>query len=209
MFCTSTAAGPCFEGANIECGTGGVAGAVDSVWKNGKTIGYTTIGGGAVCGICGAGLVDAVALMLEDGVIDETGTFEKGDKFYITDHLYISQKDIRNFQLAKSAIYSGIRVLASKTELSLKDSCELYIAGGLGFYLNGNNARKTGILPSENLSSQHTVGDAALAGTQACMLSKNMLNRAKKLAKEAEYIDLSADAQFLDEYIQNMNFLSE
>lgn len=204
FFCTSTAAGPCFEGANIECGMGGVAGAVDSLrFAEGK-LSYTTIGGAAPCGICGAGLVDAVALMLEKGVIDETGAFVRGDKFYIADGVYVSQKDVRNFQLAKSAVCSGIRVLAARAGLALS-SLELDIAGGLGFYLDGKSAEKTGLFPKEN-SLRRAVGNAALAGTEACMLSKAALAKAIELAENTQYIDLSADADFMDEYIGNMNF---
>lgn len=205
--CTSTAAGPCFEGANIECGTGGVAGAIDGVSLSGGKISYTTIGGEPPRGICGAGLVDALAVMLQSGVIDETGAFEEGEKFEIGGGVYISQKDVRNYQLAKSAIYSGIRVLAARAGLTLAEM-RLYIAGGLGFYLDGENARKTGLLPAENAPLQTVIGNAALAGTRLCMLSKRALERAVRLAKETEYIDLSADADFMDEYIGNMGFES-
>lgn len=206
FLCTSTAAGPCFEGANIECGTGGVAGAIDSVRESGNGIVYTTIGGGAPCGICGGGLVDAVALMLEKGAIDETGAFQQEDNFRISENVYISQKDIRNFQLAKSAVYSGICVLAERAGVLPQNLRKLYIAGGLGFYLNGESARKVGLLPKENAANQQAVGNAALAGTQACMLSRAALAKAEKIAAEAEYIDLSADAEFMDAYIENMNF---
>ena len=207
LLCTSTAAGPCFEGANIECGTGGVAGAIDRVTSEGGKITYTTIGGAAPRGICGAGLVDAVALMIECGAIDETGAFAEGDKFYISDKVYISQKDIRNFQLAKSAVSSGINVLSARAGLGLCREDSLYIAGGLGFYLSGESARKVGLLPAG--AGTRVIGNAALAGTQACMLSKAALGRAKKLAAEAEYIDISADHAFMDEYIENMNFPEE
>lgn len=203
--CTSTAAGPCFEGANIECGTGGVAGAIDSVRLNGGKIEYTTIGGGEPRGICGAGLVDALAVMCESGAIDETGAFEEGDQFTIGGGVYISQKDVRNYQLAKSAICAGIRILAERAGLNLAERT-LYIAGGLGFYLDGENARRTGLLPAEGAEHQRVIGNAALAGTRMCMLSRAALERAIKLAAETEYIDLSADAEFMDAYIENMNF---
>ena len=205
FLCTSTAAGPCFEGANIECGTGGIEGAIDGVHMNGSEVTYTTIGHKEPRGICGTGLVDALAVMLESGVIDETGAFEDGDRFEIGGGVYISQKDVRNYQLAKSAIYSGIRVLAARAGLDLPQM-KLYIAGGLGFYVDGENARKTGLLPAEDAQLQKVIGNAALAGTRMCMLSRAALERAIALAKETEYIDLSADAEFMDEYIENMNF---
>ena len=205
FLCTSTAAGPCFEGANIECGTGGVAGAIDNVRLEDGKVTFTTIGGEAPRGICGTGLVDALAVMLESGAIDGTGAFGEGDRIVIGGGVYISQKDVRNYQLAKSAICAGIRVLAERAGLALADM-KLYIAGGLGFYLDGENARKTGLLPAEGAAHQKVIGNAALAGTRMCMLSRAALERAKKLAAETEYIDLSADAEFMDEYIENMNF---
>ena len=205
FFCTSTAAGPCFEGANIECGTGGVAGAVDSVRTEDGKVAFTTIGGEPPRGICGAGLVDALAVMLGTGAIDETGAFVEGDKFVIGGGVYISQKDVRNYQLAKSAICAGIRILAERAGLALAEK-NLYIAGGLGFYLDGANARKTGLLPAEGAERQKVIGNAALAGARLCMISRAALERAKKLAAETEYIDLSADAEFMDAYIENMNF---
>lgn len=207
FYSTSTAAGPCFEGANIECGTGGVAGAIDHLTiKDGKTE-YTTIGDKEPVGICGAGLVDAVAEMFKCEVFDESGAFNGDeDKFYLTDKVYISQKDIRNYQLAKSAVFSGIKVLIMRSGLEYKDIDKLFIAGGLGFYLNKENAVETGLLPKELKDKIEVIGNSALAGTRACMLSKKCLEFAEKLAKDTEYIDLSADPDFMDEYILNMNF---
>ncbi len=203
--CTSTAAGPCLEGATIECGLGGVPGAIDSVrWKGGKTE-VTTIGGGKPRGICGAGLVDAIAALLDGGIIDGTGAFLKGDRFLLAEGIFLTQKDVRSFQLAKSAICAGIRVLTERAGLSAK-LVPLWIAGGLGYYWNADNARKVGLLPSENAGGQHVVGNAALAGTQACMLSRAALQRACALAARTEYLDLSADEAFMNEYIQNMQF---
>ena len=112
---------------------------------------------------------------------------------------------MRNYQLAKSAICAGIRILAERAGLNLAERT-LYIAGGLGFYLDGENARRTGLLPAEGAEHQRVIGNAALAGTRMCMLSRAALERAIKLAAETEYIDLSADAEFMDAYIENMNF---
>lgn len=203
--CTSTAAGPCFEGANIECGMGGVAGAIDSVREEAGKIVCTVIGGGAPAGICGAGLVDAVALMLRRGVIDPTGAFAAGDRFYLSPDVFISQRDIRNFQLAKSAICAGIEILSERAGLSARMQ-DLYIAGGLGFYLNTKNALSVGLFPAENAEQLRAVGNAALAGTRACLLSRAAMERAERIAAEAEYIDLSMDELFMQKYIENMNF---
>ena len=207
LYATSTAAGPCFEGANIECGTGGVAGAIDSVTERDGKICYTVIGGGKAEGICGAGLVDAVALMVRKGVIDETGAFTgEEQKFYIADGVYVSQADVRNFQLAKSAICAGIRVLLSVAGVSFDRLEKLYVAGGLGFYLDLTNAVTVGLFSSELSQKLTAVGNTALAGTVQCLCSGQCVAEAEKIAREAEYIDLSASPEFMDEYIKNMDF---
>ena len=207
LYATSTAAGPCFEGANIECGTGGVAGAIDSVCERDGKICYTTIGGGSASGICGAGLVDAIALMLKKGIIDETGAFTgEEQRFYISDNVYVSQADVRNFQLAKSAVCAGIRVLLSEAGVSFEKLEKLYVAGGLGFYLNLANAVAVGLFPAELEKKLAVVGNTALAGTRQCLCSRDILGQAEKIARGSEYLDLSASPEFMDAYIENMNF---
>ncbi len=204
--CTSTAAGPCFEGANIECGMGGVDGAIDSFRRvNGKNV-FTTVGDLSPRGLCGAGLADAIAAMLDCGIIDETGAFENGDRFVLTDGVWVSQKDVRAFQLAKSAIYTGMTVLCARAGRSINDMKSISIAGGLGYYLSGDSARKTGLLPKTNVSAQRVVGNAALAGTVRCMLSRDATARAEKIAENTEYIDLSTDSDFANAYIENIDF---
>lgn len=207
LYATSTAAGPCFEGANIACGTGGVAGAIDSVSEKDGKIAYTVIGGGEATGICGAGLIDAVALMLKKGIIDETGAFTGGvQRFYVSEKVYVSQEDVRNFQLAKSAVCAGIRVLLSEAGVSFTELEKLFVAGGLGFYLDPVNAVAVGLLPAETAQKLVIVGNTALAGTKECLLSKKKLREAERIAKAADYIDLSASSAFMDAYIENMDF---
>lgn len=104
--------------------------------------------------------------MLGTGAIDETGAFVEGDKFVIGGGVYISQKDVRNYQLAKSAICAGIRILAERAGLALAEK-NLYIAGGLGFYLDGANARKTGLLPPKARSVRRSSA-TRLSRARAC-----------------------------------------
>ena len=206
-FSTSTAAGPCFEGANIECGMGGLEGAVNTVNRKDGKIEFTTVGGKAPVGICGAGLVDAVALLLRDGTIDETGAFQsEKERFYVAPDVYVSQKDVRNYQLAKSAILSGIRILLNRAGVGYDDLNNLYIAGGLGFYLNRENAVATGLLPAELQHKIRVIGNSALEGTKMALCGQRYLEQAQKLARATEYIDLSADEDFMEEYIANMGF---
>lgn len=203
IVCTSTAAGPALEGANIECGTGGVYGAVDSVKRvNGKLV-VTTVGGGAPCGICGAGLTDAVALMLREGIVDETGAFARGGRFDVAAGVYVSQKDVREFQLAKSAIAAGLAALLARAGVTRLDT--LCVAGGLGFYLDMESARRAGLI--EDVADRvFVVGNSSLGGAAECLCSAAALKGCETLAEKAEYIDLSADAVFAEKYMEKMYF---
>ncbi len=213
LYCASTAAGPALEGANITWGTGGVKGAIDSAEYNNGKIRYTVIGGGKAEGICGSGLIDIMAAMLEKGVFDETGAFSglqipglREDRYYINDEIYISQKDVREFQLAKSAICAGLKALAAKAGLTLSGIDNLYIAGGLGYYINHKNAVKVGLLPKETANKITVVGNSAGAGAKMCLLSQRQTALCGEAAKSCQNIELSAEELFMEEYINNMAF---
>jgi len=129
IYCCSTAAGPAFEGAEISCGVGGIKGAISAVEAATETgaggkpgVSITTIGNASPIGICGSGLIDAVALMLKRGIIDETGFMTGSEKcFYLAPGISINGRDIRQFQLAKSAIFTGIILLCRSAKLELSE----------------------------------------------------------------------------------------
>jgi uncharacterized 2Fe-2S/4Fe-4S cluster protein (DUF4445 family) len=217
LYCASTAAGPAFEGANITCGMGGTDGAIDSVKYAGGKIEYTVIGGGKPKGICGSGLIDAVAVMRQYGIIDETGLMEVasgsplaakviGDKFYISENVFISQKDVREFQLAKSAICAGIKTIVKTNGLDLNDVEKLNIAGGLGFYINQQNALKIGLLPPQFSGKISVAGNSAGSGAKMCLLSQKSLAEIINAAQVCKNIELSQAAEFMDEFVENMSF---
>ncbi|MDD4002932.1 MAG: ASKHA domain-containing protein, partial [Clostridia bacterium] len=217
LFCASTAAGPAFEGANITCGMGGVSGAIDSVTFDGSKINYTVIGEGQPKGICGSGLIDIIALMFEYGVIDESGLIvksdyevfaqkTKNDSFYITDDVFISQKDVREFQLAKSAICSGIKTIIKTNGLKAEDISEVFISGGLGFYINKHSAVKVGLIPPQFIDKLTIAGNSAGGGTKLCLLSEKELKRCINVAKKCKNIELAESSVFMEEYINNMGF---
>ena len=206
FLCTSTAAGPAFEGANISCGMGGVPGAIDKVWTEAGKIRFRTIGDLPPEGICGCGLVDAVRVMLELGVIDETGAFADGDRFFLTEKVCLTQKDVREFQLAKSAVCAGLRVLMRRAGIAPADVTRLCVAGGLGFWLDPESAGRTGLIPAELTGKIETVGNSAGAGAKLCLLSEAGLRECERIAAECEVVDLSSDPDFMDEYIANMSF---
>ena len=213
LYCASTAAGPALEGANISCGMGGVAGAIDSARIAGGRLNYTVIGDGEKKGICGSGLIDIISIMLELRVIDETGAFCDGahpgirdDKFYITGEIFISQQDVRQFQLAKSAICAGIKAIAAKADISLEDVGKAYVAGGMGYYIDYKNAIRTGLLPKQLDGKIEVVGNSAGAGAKMCLLSKRQLELSRRIAGSCENVELSAEPLFMEEYVNSMGF---
>lgn len=205
LLCTSTAAGPALEGACIECGIGGVPGAIDRVYKeNGKTV-FTTIGGKEPCGICGAGIVDAVALMLEDEAIDETGFLEDG-RYAVSENVYISQQDIRQFQLAKSAVCSGIETLLEKTGNTEKTTDEVYIAGGLGYYMDPGNAVRSGLLPRFAVEKIKAAGNTSLQGALMCIGSPQAVEAICEIAESCQQTDLGGEPAFNSRFTEHMFF---
>ena len=221
IFCCSTAAGPAFEGAEISCGMGGVAGAIsaveiahnvapnDAADAGTNVLSITTIGNVPPVGVCGSGLVDAVAIMLKQGIIDETGFMADGEKgFCLAPGVSIIGRDIRQFQLAKGAILSGIRLLCKNSGLQAADIRNVFIAGGFGFYINKYNAAAAGIFPSEFLDVLSICGNVSLQGAQECLTAKDFLSRCKQIIAQCTVIDLAADPSFMDEFTDNMLFPS-
>lgn len=206
FYACSTSAGPAFEGACISMGSGGGEGAIDkvSVLPDGTLDAHVT-GEVQPKGICGSGIVDAVASLLLTGAIDETGYMEE-EKAVIRYPVVITQADIRAVQLAKSAICSGVKTLLSYANLSLDDICMLYIAGGFGSYLNVNNAGKIGLIPKELTDKTVILGNASLSGASALLLSADLIKTAETLAKEIKTVDLASSPLFAEEYIKNIMF---
>lgn len=205
LYCTSTAAGPALEGACIECGLGGVRGAVDKVFRDGGDISYTTVGGIAPTGICGAGLVDAVALMVKEKIADESGYLENGS-FYISSNVYISQNDIRQFQLAKSAVFSGIETLLDVVGISEAEIDMFYIAGGLGYYINPESAFVSGLLPRMSTDRVTAAGNTSLNGALMCIGNPAAVEEMQKLSKQCETVELGGNPAFNQRFMDNMFF---
>ena len=219
-YCASAAAGPALEGANISCGVGGINGAVCRVTKENGRIKYRTIGDKPVCGVCGSGLIDIIALMLDDEVIDETGYLEEAYRLngeHITadgkpidgeveSEIVITQKDVREFQLAKSAISAGIDALSDYAELKPEEIENVFIAGGLGFYMSVENAKRTGLIPSALKGKITAVGNTSLAGAISCLSDKENLNSVARAARNCVSYELNESPVFSKEFIENMVF---
>ena len=204
MTATSTAAGPAFEGAKITCGMRGGDGAIDHTWiENGK-IAYHVIGGGEPIGICGSGLLDAVANLLELEEIDPSGRME--ETYYFTDKVFINQKDVRELQLAKAAIAAGIVLLCRYEGHEIGDIEQLLLAGAFGNYLDPHSACAIGLLPKELEDRIIPVGNAAGAGAQIAVLNRGEEQRAAEMAKKVKFVELANDPDFQDTYVDEMFF---
>ncbi len=217
LYATSTAAGPALEGACIECGIGGVNGAIDGFFIKNDAISFSTIEDKKPVGICGSGLIDLIALLRSEDIIDETGAFNydsesrfisalKDDRFYLTEDIYLSQKDIRQFQLAKSAICAGIETMLIEKDVDIKDIQSLYIAGGLGFYMNIENACNVGLLPKDLQKVAKVVGNTSLSGVKLCLIDDNAFEKVQNIANSLQIVELSFSKVFQDKYVENMMF---
>lgn len=197
ILCTAAAAGPCFEGANISCGMSATQGAVYA-YSSDKT---ETIGNAPAKGICATGLVDIIAELMRDETIDETGYMDC-EKFKISENVFISREDIRQFQLAKSAVYSALISLMKTGNITFTDIEKVYIAGGFSEKLNIQNAIAVGLLPLELQSKYITLNNTSLLGTVKFSCEKNDLS----FINNAEYVDLAESPMFSELFIDNMMF---
>ena len=235
LLCCSTAAGPAFEGATIRHGMGGVSGAINTVKLDSGGIAYTTIAGARPAGICGSGIVDAVALLLRCGVVDETGRMLPASAFpagtdcelkpYLVEEggqpaviladkaatetseaVLLIQKDVREVQLAKASIAAGIVTLLAKAKKKVEDIDVVYLAGGFGSFIDKDNAITIGLIPAELREKIQVIGNAAGTGAVLSLISQECLSECDRIAAKARYIELSSSPEFRDHYIDNMLF---
>jgi len=216
LFATSTAAGPALEGAGLSCGTGGVDGAICAVRMRNDRLVCETVNNQKPVGLCGSGALDVIALLLEIGLLDRTGTFVHtcrhplrarlaSDRFLLTDTVYLTQEDVRQFQLAKAAVCAAALTLCDAAAIAPEDIAEIKLAGGLGYYLSEQSALRTGLLPSAFGGKITSVGNAALDGALLC-LDEREQDAATLLADRVTVCDLTSDALFAQRFVREMNF---
>jgi uncharacterized 2Fe-2S/4Fe-4S cluster protein (DUF4445 family) len=214
LLCTATAAGPAFEGGNILWGTGSIPGAISQVaWQDGKFT-VKTIGNQAPAGICGSGVVDAVYEGLRSGLIQGNGKFDDavpaGGIFLAKtpdgQDINFCQKDVRELQLAKSAIRSGLDALINHAGLSYDDIKTLYIAGGFGFNLNFNSGVGIGLIPRELHSKIKLIGNSSLGGAVRYLTDKRSEESINTILGMAGEYSLPQDAQFNEMFLDNIGF---
>ncbi|QUI21982.1 DUF4445 domain-containing protein [Vallitalea pronyensis] len=210
ILCAATAAGPAFEGANIKCGMGSIEGAICSITSDNDTLSYDVIGHSSPKGICGSALVDITAELLNNNHLDTTGKLVDSDKFVIyKDHdteIALYQEDIRQLQLAKSAVAAGVSVLVKEAGLTFDQIDTLLLAGGFGSNLNVANAVTIGLIQKELIDKTRVIGNSSLGGSVNYMIEQNSDDIFDVIASKCHYIELSTNMVFNEEYIMNMYF---
>jgi uncharacterized 2Fe-2S/4Fe-4S cluster protein (DUF4445 family) len=223
LYAASCAAGPAFEGARISCGSRAAEGAIEAVVINGGDIDFDTIGNCSPRSICGSGLIDAVAVLLDLGLIDTTGRYtspaelplaivsricqKQGEHaFRIDGKVILTQKDIREVQLAKAAIRAGIRLLQKKVGIEDDDIKQVLLAGAFGNYIRRESALRIGLLPSLPPERIHFIGNAAASGAEMILLSQRCRTQAEELARKIEYVEIAHQPEFQDIFADSMMF---
>lgn len=210
----STAAGPALEGGNLTWGTGSVPGAICHVSIQHRQAHVQTIQGASPCGICGSGVIDTMAGLVQQQLVDEKGRlcepyFTQGFPLASTinhQRIVLTQQDIRNIQLAKSAVRAGLEVLIHQAGATYDTINHVYLAGGFGLYLRPEQAGQIGLLPQELIAKTSAVGNTSLQGATAAVCHSQVLPAMKTIVSHAQDIVLSNHKAFQDMYIQYMDF---
>ena len=208
---TSCASGPAFEGSGIGCGTGSVEGAIQRLAiESGGRITYETIGDGPPVGICGSGLIDTLAELLEHGIIDRTGKFTGGvGRFSLAEgekEVYLDGSDLDNLKLAKAAVGAGAAVLLEHAGIGAGSLARLYLAGAFGTYIDVTNAKRIGMLPGIPPERVVKVGNASIEGAALALLSRDCRKRGEELAGEITHVSLEQDPAFQDRFVEELCF---
>lgn len=208
LYVASTAAGPAFEGAGISCGCGSIPGAIDRVWLEDGSLRAHTIGDLPAVGLCGSGLVDAIACFLESGMVEDTGATDE-DELPLRDGIALQPRDVRQVQLAKAAIAAGIETLMETAGVTAEEIETLYIAGGFGSHLNVSSAARIGLIPAELAEKVRVIGNAALTGAAQLLLDQDRLTEIRAIAASARHVNLGGNPVFNEHYMDQMFFPEE
>jgi uncharacterized 2Fe-2S/4Fe-4S cluster protein (DUF4445 family) len=214
---TAAPAGPAFEAAQIRCGMRASDGAIEGVKLRDGEIELTVIGDVDPVGLCGSGLVDAVAELVAAEILDHSGRFVQGsserlDKigeetvFRLTDDVYLSQRDVRELQFAKASIATGWHILLGELALEPGDIQQVLLAGSFGAYLSPVSAIRIGLVPRLALPRIVSAGNVAGEGAKMIALSHRERAAADAILEEVEYVELSGRTDFNDAFIDQLAF---
>lgn len=227
IFAASTAAGPAFEGGAIKYGMIAKNHAIQGIQIEDDKVILDVIGNTAPEGICGSGIIDAVAKLLDAGIIDKSGRIKnrdeiggnlankiqelsEGNAFSLyrdaKKEIVITQKDVREIQLAKAAIQAGISLLLKKANVSKNEIDRIFLAGAFGSNINKESLARIGVLEKEWLAKIAPVGDAALDGTRIALCSEEKRKEAEDIARKTKHLSLSGSAHFQKEFLKGIEF---
>jgi len=225
LVCCSCASGPAFEGTHIKNGMRAVIGAIEKVRISPDfEVEYEVIGDVRPKGLCGSGIIDIVADMLKLGIIDGQGRFSRQpemprlrkaalerefvvaweDETATGKEITVTQKDVREIQLAKAAIFTGCSILMKRKKLRGEDLDRLFIAGTFGNYINPENAKFIGLVPDVPTSKIRFVGNTALTGAKMALMSRNMREKAEQISKKVRYLELVSDPIFKQAFTKTL-----
>lgn len=202
IICSSAAAGPCFEGANISCGKSATKGAIKTFGLKGGVKSVSVIGGGAADGVCGTGLIDVISELLRVGAVDPSGKLVYGERYELSKGVNLTQGDIREFQLAKAAVRAATETILEKAEVTYDDLDKVYLTGGFSAEINVASAVSCGLI-AEEIKDKCVGSGGCLAGVISYAQSGI---KAVSAVEKAKYIDLACDKDFVDKYIEYMAF---
>jgi uncharacterized 2Fe-2S/4Fe-4S cluster protein (DUF4445 family) len=222
LMSAACSAGPCFEGSGIIHGMRATEGAIEDVRINPDTLDVTiqVIGDSVLpVGICGSGMIDAIADMFLTGILDQKGRLQKnvservregedGPEFVIyyskDKDIVLTEPDIENILRAKAAIYAGFSTLLNEAGFAFDDVHKVYIAGGFGKFLDIEKAIILGLLPDMPKEKFEYMGNTSITGTYLCILSRMLRNEAENISKKMTYLELSVSRSFMDEYVSGL-----
>jgi uncharacterized 2Fe-2S/4Fe-4S cluster protein (DUF4445 family) len=233
VFALSAPAGPAFEGGRVSKGLPGVKGAIEHVELADGSLVIQTIGQGRPIGICGSGLIDALALMVDGGALTPKGLLLEGNgeadkghamprnlvvsgadglEFMLTGYtekdyrVSITQRDIRELQLAKGAVTACTRIVSKAIGAEEKDLKSLFLAGAFGTFINKTTGQAIGLLPRMPLERIHSVGNAAGDGAKLALLSRAEREKAEKMVREIQVINAVKEPNFEQTFLESMYF---
>jgi len=227
VLCCSCASGPAFEGGHIKHGMKALTGAIEKVRISSEIeVEYETIDDARPGGLCGSAVIDVVAEMLRNKIINRFGRFDSKRKierfkrsndvmeFVVAESaetatgkdVTITQKDVNETQLAKSAIYTGCSILMKRKNIEKKRINRVFIAGAFGNYLNPGNAKLIGLIPDVPTEKIRFVGNTALSGAKSALISKKMRKKATQIANSVRYLELANDPDFNFEFSKALLF---
>ncbi|MBU1186988.1 MAG: DUF4445 domain-containing protein [Acidobacteria bacterium] len=205
---TSTAAGPAFEGTNISSGSLALPGAVHRVEWEDDGLRIFTVGGEPARSICGTGLIDLLAVLLDRGLLLPDGRTADGTDIVLAPGLTVTRKDIRELQLAVGAVRTGIRILLRSRSISVSGIDSIHLAGAFGTHLNASSAMAIGLLPELDKTKITYLGNASLAGAGALLLSSEVRKTMDERMTGVAFVSLADDPDFQDIFLDSMEFKS-